>query len=93
MIYHERPVAVLIARDGYEQIVSIAYPFPPTYEVAILQRYSVLPDAEPPSYQSIPRRVFKRSNMLSAEHRWWRVYNEGRSGTPEAVPVYLEDGR
>lgn len=85
------PVAVLVGRDGHERVIRTTEPPPPTYRVVIHQPLSVHPSPEPPRYESLRVRTFLLSNKFrSRDHWWWRVYNEGRSMTPENGYVYLE---
>lgn len=89
MTYFDEPTILLMGRDGYERFVSVRLPFPPDYAIPVRRCMTVTPD-DALRYAPVDRRTFRPCNLVSAEHRWWRVYNEGRSKTPEPVPVYLE---
>lgn len=83
------PVGLLIGHDGYEHIVRLSNPPPPAYEVPIPQRLNLCASPDPPRFEPIPRRVFKLAGR-TRRVRWWFVYNDGRSRTPEDGFVYLE---
>jgi hypothetical protein len=91
MTYHDRPVGLLIPWREESRIVSLLeWPPPPDYRVPRRVHMRVTPDVNGPTMQRTDR-VFRREPSLqAAEHRWWLIYNDGRSRTPEYVPVYLE---
>lgn len=91
MTYHDSPVALLIGRDGYERIVKLpCWPPIPEYRVPRRTRFTAAEPEGDPTMQRNDRVFVLERSLAAAEHRWWMVYNEGRSRTPEAVPVYLE---
>ena len=83
------PLAVLIARDGYEEVWAVTDPPPPVLYMAVKPTASL---QGPTDVQSpLPERRFVLEPHLRVpSHRWWRVYNHGRSCTPEDGYVYLE---
>lgn len=84
--------ALLISRKGEgERVVEIPDLPPHTYIVPIPRRFTL---EEPTSVMSsLPTyRTFRLNLMFrSHEYQWMRVYNEGRSQTPEDAYVYFED--
>ena len=90
MIY-DYPVAELVGRDGYHTVVPLRLPAPPELYIPIRRAFSMSLAESEPHYNPIPRRVFRLTTAFaSRSHQWWRVYNEGRSRTPEYGFVYLE---
>lgn len=86
----DHPLALLVGRDGYERVVRITDPPPPEYAVPINPPLQVTFDPSPPRFTPIPRRTFRLSSDTAPEHRWFEIYNEGRSKTPRAAFVYYE---
>jgi hypothetical protein len=87
---NDAPLAVLIALDGQEIVWALSS-LPPPPEVLIPHRVpmSARVDADPtplPEHRRFRLHPFLRSK----DHRWWCVYNEGRSRTLEDGFVYLE---
>ena len=86
----DSPVAVLMDQRG--DIVRVM-PIRDVVPVVLLparRHYTVSIDETPQNAQPSDR-VFRLSDKWrSREHRWWRVYNEGRSKTPEGGYVYVE---
>jgi hypothetical protein len=88
---YDTPVAVLVDRQGYEHVKAVTLPPPHEIYIPIRQRLSIH-EAADPTHARIPRRTFRLSRqMRTSSVRWWHVYNEGRSRTPEDGFVYFED--
>src|SRR5687767_6305988 len=93
MTIYDTPMAVLIGLNGYQRAYALSsVPPPPVIEIAIRERLFVnAPDADASQYRPVPRRTFRLSRQcVSRTYRWWHVYNEGRSRTPEDGFVYFE---
>ena len=87
------PLAVLIGLDGYQRTwVLMTLPPPPELLIPRSAPVSTTLTPRDPSLPCQNHRVFRLSHDLrSRSSRWWRVYNEGRSRTPEDGFVYLEE--
>lgn len=85
----DHPVAVLLGLDHSERVIAVPESPPQVYELAIAQTPRVN-ESEASSMADQPRRVFRLSRLRSTDHRWMRVYNDGRTQTPEDGYVYLE---
>jgi len=84
-------LALLLGLDHSERVVAIRDPL---LRVIYVQVPKALTLAEEPVASHLPRhRVFRLSLFRSRDHRWMRVYNEGRTQTPEDGYVYLEQAR
>jgi hypothetical protein len=83
---------VFIARDHTIRVLPIPDPPPPRFEVPVPRPWCGLEEPDDRT-KTPPRLVFQRAPFLSSDHAWWRVYNEGRSRTPERAPVYFEAPR
>lgn len=88
--YSTTPLALLIGLDGSERVIAVPFPPKSEYLVPVPVKYSVQVDEWAPMPVRANHRVFRLSNMRTSSHRWWGVYNEGRSQTPEDGYVYLE---
>ena len=86
-----RPLALLIALDGTERVWAIEEPPRPAYYVARHVPFTVKFSKDPVWCEPLPpHREVRLASMRSSSHKWLRVYNEGRSATPEDAYVYLE---
>lgn len=86
---YDHPVALLKSLDGTEQLVATVDPPPPALEFPVPQRFTIQ-EGDQSQPVVIHKRVFRRSNFKADEISWWRVFNEGRSRTPERARVYFE---
>ncbi len=86
---YDHPIAVLVGLRGFERIERIQVPPPLEYFVPIWPKLQLVPTDDVPQFTPIPRRVFRLRGRTST-YRWWNVYNEGRSRTPEDGFLYLE---
>lgn len=86
------PLAVLVALNGEERVWALSQ-VPPPYELLVPRKVptTVLASKTAPVYLPNPRRFKLHVGLRSPAHRWWNVYNEGRSQTPEDGFVYLEE--
>ncbi len=85
------PVAVLIGLDQHERVVEVTEPPPRIYEVPIPVKWSITEFTDAPAYLNLARRTFRLDPLQrSLDYRWIRVYNEGRSQTPENGYIYFE---
>jgi hypothetical protein len=83
-------LAVLHALDGSTRVIAVPEYPPPEYYVPRPVKFSATPDEAPPAYTRPNHRMFRLSNLRDGHHKWMRVYNEGRSQTPESAYVYFE---
>jgi hypothetical protein len=88
------PLAVLLGLDGTERVWPLMT-IPPPRELLVPrpQPMSVIASVEGSMTLLEHRRFVLRPDLRSSTHRWWNVYNEGRSRTPEDAFVYLEASR
>jgi hypothetical protein len=88
------PLALLLGLDYSERVWSLTR-LPPPHELFIAAEAKMSASVEDvPSAYLRPHRVFRLARHLrSRSHRWWEVYNEGRSRTPQDGFVYLEVSR
>ena len=84
------PLGVLLDRDHNTTVVRLNSLPPPREWYLPARRKMALRVDEPPDLPPPPHRVFRLTNFRSRDHRWWNVYNEGRSRTPEDGFVYFE---
>lgn len=92
IVYHDEPVAILLYRDGRQELHKLPdISYPPRLYQALPARHDFTGEAPADRCTPPQRRVFTRSSFAAALHRNWWVYNDGRSRTPIAVPIYLED--
>lgn len=84
------PLAVLMTARGAFVRTMVLPDVLPEVRVPVPTRFSLSAE-EPPKYAPIVCRTFKLSPSLrSRDHRWWHVYNNGRSKTPMDGLVYVE---
>ncbi len=86
---YDHPIAVLMALDGSERVMRITEPPRPVYLVPRPTAF-VVTRQETPCMTLPNHRVFKLSRLRSGVYRFWRVYNEGRTQTPEDGYIYFE---
>jgi hypothetical protein len=86
-----KPVAVLVCLDG-EQFTRTLSGLPPPSEILIPRRvrYDLSDSADGSSLPDNHRRFVLQRSVRSRAHRWWEIYNNGRSQTPHDGFVYLE---
>lgn len=84
------PIAVLVSLDGDQREVRVSDPPPPEYLVARRVPMSVEAATELTEMARANHRRFRLSADRRSTRRWWRVYNDGRSQTPEYAYVYFE---
>ena len=85
------PLAVLIGRDGSERTWTLQV-LPPPGEILIPRsRHATVEVDTAARTNPLEHRRFRLSASLrSRSHRWFNVYNDRRSRTPEDGFVYLE---
>ena len=89
----DRPVAVLLGLDGSTRVIAVPEPPPAVYELSVPVTVTTR-EAPSASMAHQPHRIFRLQRSLrSQDHRWMRVYNDGRTQTPEDGYVYLEQAR
>lgn len=84
--------AVLLRLGGaMEAVIEFTYPPPPDYREPIRKPVSVTAIDSTPSLETLQCRTFVRDLRLrSADHKWWFIYNSGRTQTPFDAYVYRE---
>ena len=87
----DHPIAVFVGRDGWQEVRRL-YEFPPPRCVYLPRRVPLsLVDQDASKPRPVDH-IFRLAPTLRApSHRWWRVFNDGRSRTPEDGFVYLEE--
>ncbi len=81
------PVAVLYPLKGEPWTMVIPSVLP---EILVARRVPFSAHIEdPPSFETNHRR-FRLSPHRSRTYRWWEIYNDGRSATPQDGFVYFE---
>lgn len=87
-----QPQAVLVGFNGLERVVSIPIVLPELYLPAAQSRCLAGTPCEIDQLMQAPRRRVFRLNLSVrvSSHRWLRVYNDGRSATPEDGYLYQE---
>lgn len=82
--------AVLIGLDKSERVVSVQVPPSEMLDVPVPPKWNINNGGvRVPSV--VERRTFRLSRRhRSRTHRWMRIYNEGRTQTPEDGYVYFE---
>jgi hypothetical protein len=89
----DAPVAVLLPLDGGMPFIWALTALPPPIELLVPRpatfSASIADAAAPPAPLS-HRRFVLDTSLRSRLPRWWNVYNDGRSRTPEDGFVYRE---
>lgn len=86
----DTPLALLVGLDQSERVLALLQ-LPPVHEILVPATVKTRVHVDDLSVGRPPHRVFRLSpHLRSRSHRWWEVYNEGRSRTPQDGFVYLE---
>ncbi len=84
-------VAVLLSLGGApERVVRVSEP-PPDEWLVLARPTPSWPGDQADRTRPLSRRLYRlERSWRSPDHQWWRVYNEGRTQSPEPAYVYRE---